>query len=91
MLFQVVHTHGHETSALLRGARKRVGCAEIRSDVTVAGAYAAPLDHVLYLTAEAGDLASVVRARAPLNALGTAVTSLVIGLDELLGLVGGSA
>lgn len=89
MLFQITHTHSHETCPAVHQSRLQDLNAWFESlkaspDVSLVGAYAAPLDHLLHITVEAPDLGAVVRALGPLNALGTAQTSPVLPLAELL-------
>ena len=92
MLLQITHTHSPETCPAVH-AEHRVTlrrCYEAlreSGEVKVVGAFASPLDHVFHFTVEAADLASVVRAMAPLNAIGTAKTEPVIPLDDLISLV----
>lgn len=89
MLFHITHTHSHETCPAVHADRLQEVAAWFASvkaspDVSLVGAYAAPLDHVLHITVEAPDLGAVVRSMGVLNGLGTAQTTPVLPLEELL-------
>ena len=96
MLFHITHTHNHETCPAVHVDRRKTldECWEaLRTtpEIRVVEAYAAPLDHIFHITVEADDLAAVVKAMSPLNALGSAQTLPVMPLDDLLLLVGEGA
>lgn len=92
MLFQITHTHTPERCPAIyaeRGETLREVWRELQasSEVRVLSAYSSPLDHVFYFTLEADDLPAVVRAMAPLNAIGTARTLPVMPLGDLIDIV----
>jgi hypothetical protein len=92
MLFQITHTHGPERCPAIHGERGETlrevwRLLQTSAEVRVLSAYASPLDHVFFFMLEASDLSSVVRAMAPLNAIGTAHTTPVMPLGDLLELV----
>ena len=92
MLFQIKHTHSHETCPAIFPDRKAQLVAwwdslNLSTEVKVVAATAAPLDHVFNLTLEAENLEAVVRALSPLNALGTAETNPVVPIAELVSLL----
>jgi hypothetical protein len=92
MLFQITHTHAPETCPAVHAEhsatlRRCYEALRVSGEVKVVGAFASPLDHVFHFTVEAAELASVVRAMAPLNAIGTAKTEPVMRLEDLISLV----
>jgi hypothetical protein len=86
MLFQVTHTHNHETCP---GVVKDIGdgmgewwqALKGNSDVKVLGAYVSPTNHTFHITLEAADYGPVARALGALNAIGNGEVTPIITLD----------
>jgi len=89
MLFQVVHTHSHETCPgvfpdRLESYSRWWNGLKTNPNVKVLAGYVSPMDHVFHITLEADDFGAVSRAVGPLNAIGSGQISPVIGLDQAL-------
>jgi hypothetical protein len=87
MLFQVVHTHNHETcpaqsSENLERASAWWNALKNTPGIKVLGGYVAPIEHVFYVTVEAEDSAALVRGMGPLNTIGTGQISPIVSLDQ---------
>ena len=87
MLFQVVHTHTHE-SCPAQSPEQTKRFAEWwqsfkkTAGVKVLAGYASPMDHTYHITVEADDYPTLARALGPLNTYGTGRTSPVLTLDQ---------
>jgi hypothetical protein len=89
MLFQVVHTHSHETCPGVfpdKLASYSQWWANLKSNpnLKVLAGYVSPIDHVFHITLEADDFGTVTRAIGPLNAIGSGQIAPVISLDQAL-------
>ena len=89
MLFEIVHTHNHETcpgvhSDLLERYSKWWDEVKGTAGIKLLGGYVAPIEHTFYVTLEADDYGAVVRAMGPLNAIGTGQIVPVILLDQAM-------
>ena len=89
MLFQVIHTHSHETCPgvfpdKLASFSQWWDGLKTNANVKVLGGYVSPMDHVFYITLEADDFATVSRAVGPLNAIGTGRISPILTLDQTM-------
>jgi hypothetical protein len=89
MLFQVVHTHSHETCPgvfpdKLTSYSQWWNGLKSSSNVKVLAGYVSPTDHVFHITIEADDFAQVARAIGPLNAIGSGTISPVLTLDQAM-------
>ena len=89
MLFQIVHTHNHETcpgqspehvkrfTDWWQSLKKTPG-------VKVLAGYVTPMDHTYYFAVEADDYPTVARAFGALNAYGTGRIIPVLTLDQTI-------
>ena len=89
MLFQVTHTHSHETcpGVFPEGLTKFSQWwdnLKKNPEVKVLGGYVAPIEHVFHITVEGDDYATVARAIGPLNSIGTGQITPVITLDQAM-------
>jgi Domain of unknown function (DUF3303) len=89
MLFQVVHTHSHETCPGVFPDRLKTfsewwAAIKANPNVKVLGGYVSPMDHVFHITLEADDFATVSRAVGPLNSIGSGRVSPVLTLDQAM-------
>ena len=89
MLFQVVHTHSHETCPgvfpdKLASYSQWWNNLKSNPNLKVLGGYVSPIDHVFHITLEADDFPTVARAIGPLNAIGSGQISPVITLDQAM-------
>ena len=89
MLFQVVHTHTSENCPA-RGPEQAKPISswwqalKKASGVKVLAGYVSPMDHTFYITVDANDYPTLMRALGPLLSFGDGYTSPVITLDEAL-------
>ena len=89
MIFQVTHTHNHETCPGAHPDKFTTfsewwAGVKNNSSVKVLGGYVSPMDHVFHITLEADDFTSVTRAMGPLNSIGSGHISNVISLDAAM-------
>jgi hypothetical protein len=89
MLFQVVHTHSHETCPgvfpdKFKSYSEWWDGLKANPNVKVLAGYVSPIDHVFHITLEADDFSYVTRAIGPLNAIGSGHISPVITLDQAM-------
>ena len=89
MLFQVVHTHTHETCPAQSPEQvKRIGewwqTLKKTPGVKVLAGYVSPIEHIYYITVEADDYSTLARALGTLNTYGTGRTRPVLTLDQAL-------
>lgn len=87
MLFQVTHTHPHETCPAQSPEQlKRLSewwqALKSTPGVKVLGGYVSTMEHVFHITVEADDYPALSRALGPLNTIGTGRTSPVLPLDQ---------
>jgi hypothetical protein len=89
MLFQVVHTHTFENCPA-RGAEQAKPISswwqalKKAPGVKVLTGYVSPLDHTFYITVEADDYVTLMKALGPLLSFGDGHTVPVITLDQAL-------
>jgi len=89
MIFQVTHTHSHETCPGVHSDKLSTfgewwDAVKKNPNIKVLGGYVSPMDHVFHVTVEADDFNVVTRAMGPLNSIGTGHISGVITLDAAL-------
>ena len=89
MLFQIIHSHTTETCpARSSEAAKRSGewwqALKKTPGVKVLVGTVSPLDHTFYITVEADDYVTLMRALGPLLGIGTGDVIPVLTLDQTL-------
>jgi hypothetical protein len=89
MLFQVVHTHSHETCPGVvpenfESYSRWWDNLKSTPNLKVLAGYVSPIEHVFHITIEAEDFGAVTRAIGPLNAIGSGQISPVIPLDQAM-------
>jgi hypothetical protein len=89
MLFQVVHTHSHETCPGVFPDKQESfsrwwGNLKSNPNLKVIAGYVSPIEHVFHITIEADDFSTVTRAIGPLNSIGSGQISPVITLDQAM-------
>jgi hypothetical protein len=89
MIFQVTHTHNHETCPGANPDKFTTfsqwwDAVKKNQNVKVLGGYVSPIDHVFHITLEADDFGAVTRAMGPLNSIGSGDISVVLTLDAAM-------
>jgi hypothetical protein len=87
MLYQIVHTHTHETCpARSTEETKRIAnwwqSLKKTPGVKVLAGYVSPIDHIYYITVETDDYPALARALGALNTYGTGHIIPVLTLDQ---------
>jgi len=89
MIFQIVHTHSNETCPS-QSAEQANRFAEWWKSVKqtpgikVLAGYVSSMDHTFYITVEADDYPTVVKAFGALNTWGAGRTSPVLTIDQTI-------
>ena len=89
MIFQIVHTHTNVTCPGQSAEQaKRFGewwqSVKKNTGLKILAAYASSMDHTFYITVEADDYPTVVKAFGALNTYGSGHMSPVLPLDQTL-------
>jgi len=89
MLFQIVHTHTHETCPGLSPERvKQISewwqSLKQTPGIKVLAGYITPIEHAYYITVEADDYPTVSRAFGALNSYGTGRIIPVLTFDQTI-------